>query len=157
MRDLASAATNFRQKPCKLSLISSKLESICKIKVGKYEIKLTVFKVLLFLLRFPTYFFSYLTSFVSIDRYNLNLLANFCNNYIHVTNTRSSWATYGMILLIKISFVDHGIENEQQGNSIEICVSTYVALRLLLALSQPVYCIFWPTLNRNALLAGRSQ
>ena len=94
MRDLASAATNFRQKPCKLSLISSKLESICKIKVGKYEIKLTVFKVLLFLLRFPTYFFSYLTSFVSIDRYNLNLLANLCNNYIHVTNTRSSWATY---------------------------------------------------------------
>ena len=93
MRDLASAATNFRQKPCKLSLISSKLESICKIKVGKYEIKLTVFKVLLFLLRFPTYFFSYLTSFVSIDRYNLNLLANLCNNYIHVTNTRSSWAT----------------------------------------------------------------
>ena len=77
MRDLASAATNFRQKPCKLSLISSKLESICKIKVSKYEIKLTVFKVLLFLLRFPTYFFSYLTSFVSIDRYNVNLLANF--------------------------------------------------------------------------------
>ena len=93
MRDLASAATNFRQKPCKLSLISSKLESICKIKVSKYEIKLTVFKVLLFLLRFPTYFFSYLTSFVSIDRYNLNLLANLCNDYIHVTNTRSSWAT----------------------------------------------------------------
>ena len=94
MRDLASAAKNFRQKPCKLSLISSKLESICKIKVGKYEIKLTVFKVLLFLLRFLTYFFSYLTSFVSIDGYNLNLLANLCNNYIHVTNTRSSWATY---------------------------------------------------------------
>ena len=84
MRDLASAATNFWQKPCKLSLISSKLESICKIKVGQYEIKLTVFKVLLFLLRFPTYFFSFLTSFVSIDRYNLNLLANRCNNY----NTR---------------------------------------------------------------------
>ena len=100
MRDLASAATNFRQKPCKLSLISSKLESICKIKVGKYEIKLTVFKVLLFLLRFPTYFFSYLTSFVSIDRYNLNLLANLCNNYIHVTNTRSSWATYGKSSLL---------------------------------------------------------
>ena len=77
MRDLASAATNFRQKPCKLSLISSKLESICKIKVGKYEIKLTVFNVLVFLLRFPTYFFSYLMSFVSVDRYNLNLLANF--------------------------------------------------------------------------------
>ena len=33
MRDLASAATNFQQKPYKLSLISSKLESICKIKV----------------------------------------------------------------------------------------------------------------------------
>ena len=97
MRDLASAATNFRQKPCKLSLISSKLESIYKIKIGQYEIKLTVFKVLLLLLRFPTYFFSYLTSFVSIDRYNLNLLANLCNNnYIHVTNTRSSWATYDM-------------------------------------------------------------
>ena len=94
MRDLASSATNFRLKPCKLSLISSKLESICKIKVGKYEIKLTVFKVLLFLLRFPTYFCSYLTSFVSIDRYNLNLLVNLCNNYIHVTNTRSSWAIY---------------------------------------------------------------
>ena len=101
MMDLASAATNFRQKPCKLSLISSKLESICKIKVGKYEIKLTVFKVLLFLLRFPTYFFSYLTSFVSIDRYNLNLLANLCNNYIHVTNTRSSWATYGYVVLAR--------------------------------------------------------
>ena len=71
MRDLASAATNFRQKPCKLLLISSKLESIWKIKVGKCEIKLTVFKVLLFLLGFPTYFFSYLTSFVSIDCYNL--------------------------------------------------------------------------------------
>ena len=107
MRDLASAATNFRQKPCKLSLISSKLESICKIKVGKYEIKLTVFKVLLFLLRFPTYFFSYLTSFVSIDRYNLNLLANLCNNHIHVTNTRSSWATYGLIRLFDTSRATH--------------------------------------------------
>ena len=63
MRDLASAVTNFRQKPCKLSLISSKLESICKIKVGKYEMKLTVVKVLLFLLRFPTYFFSYFDEF----------------------------------------------------------------------------------------------
>ena len=102
MRDLASAATNFRRKPCKFLLISSKLEPICKIKVGKYEIKLTVFKVLLFLLRFPTYFFSYLTSFVSIDRYNLNLLASLCNNYIHVTNTRSPWATmlkHGVISL----------------------------------------------------------
>ena len=45
---------------------------------------------------FPTYFFSYLTSFVSIDRYNLNLFANLCNNYIHVTNMRSPWATYGL-------------------------------------------------------------
>ena len=33
MRDLAFDAKNFRQKPCKLSLISSKLEPICKIKV----------------------------------------------------------------------------------------------------------------------------
>ena len=107
MRDLASAATNFRQKPCKLSLISSKLESICKIKVGKYEIKLTVFKVLLFLLRFPTYFFSYLTSFVSIDRYNLNLLANLCNNYIHVTNTRSSWATYLITIVNKVLYIKY--------------------------------------------------
>ena len=46
MKDLASAATNFRQKLCKLSLTSAKLESICKIKVSKYEI---VFKVLLLL------------------------------------------------------------------------------------------------------------
>ena len=94
MRDPASAATNIEQKPRKRLLISCKLESICKIKVGKYEIELAVFKVLLFLLRFPTYSFSYLTNFVSIDRYNLNLLSNLCNNYIHVTNTRSSWATY---------------------------------------------------------------
>ena len=98
MRDLASAATSFGQKPCKLSLISSKLESISNIKVGKYRIILTVFKVLLFLLRFPTWlFFSYLTSFISIDRYNLNLLANLCDNYIHVTSTCSFWATYGII------------------------------------------------------------
>ena len=93
----------------KLSLISSKLESICKIKAGKYEIKLTVFKVLLFLLRFPTYFFSYSTSFVSIDCYNLNLLANLCNNYIHVTNTRSSWAT-----MVEIAF-------STVGNLLKIC------------------------------------
>ena len=68
---------------------------ITYIHTYKYEIKLTGFKVPLFLLRFPIYLFSYLTSFVSIDHYNLNLLANLCNNYMHVTNTRNSWATYG--------------------------------------------------------------
>ena len=95
MRDLASAATNFRQKPCKLLLISSQLESICKIKVGKYKIQLTVFKVLVFLLRFLTYFFSYLTSFESIDCYNLIYLPTLVIIiYSYVTNTHMQFLGY---------------------------------------------------------------
>ena len=99
MRDLASTVTNFPQKPCKLSLISPKLESIWKIKFSKYEIKLnlTVFQsAVVFVTVSDVFFFTYLKSFVSIDRYNLNSLANLCNNYIHVTNMCSSWAIYGL-------------------------------------------------------------
>ena len=39
--------------------------------------------------------------------------------------------------------------NKQLGHSFEVCVSVHVALRILLAFSQPVYCIFWPIKTLN--------
>ena len=43
-------------------------------------------------------------------------------------------------------------KNKQQGYSIEVCASTYVALCILLVLFQPVNCIFWPTRMLNCLV-----
>ena len=42
-------------------------------------------------------FFSYLTICASIYRYNLNLLGNLVKDYIHLINTRSSWATMKLL------------------------------------------------------------
>ena len=44
--------------------------------------------------------------------------------------------------------------NEQQGHVFEVCVSAHVALRMLLAFSQPVNCIFWPIKTLNWLVAA---
>ena len=62
-------------------------------KFKKLKIKINSFQSAVVFVTVSDVFFCYLMSFVSIDRYNLNLLANLCNNYIHVTSTRSSWAT----------------------------------------------------------------
>ena len=48
----------------------------------------------------------------------------------------------------------HSIGNEQSGHSIKVCVSVHVALRMLLALSQPVNCIFWPIRTLNWLFGA---
>ena len=44
--------------------------------------------------------------------------------------------------------------NEQLGHLFEVCVSAHVALRMLLAFSQPVNCIFWPIKTLNWLVAA---
>ena len=48
----------------------------------------------------------------------------------------------------------HSIGNGQQHHSIEICVSTHIALRISLPLRQPVNCIFWPIRTLNWLMAA---
>ena len=40
------------------------------------------------------------------------------------------------------------------GHSIEVCVPAHFALRMLLAFSQPVNCIFWPIETLNWLVAA---
>ena len=44
--------------------------------------------------------------------------------------------------------------NEQYDHSTGVFVSAHVALRTLLALSQPVNCIFWPIETMNWLVAA---
>ena len=44
-------------------------------------------------------------------------------------------------------------KNKQYGNSIEFCVPAHFVLRMLLAFSQPVNCIFWRIETLNWLVA----
>ena len=45
------------------------------------------------------------------------------------------------------------MNQQYRATSFEVCVCTHVALRMLLALSQPVSCIFWPIRMMNRLVA----
>ena len=85
---------------------------------------------------------------------SLFVVSTLWDRWLHTSITKSRLNTHVDYDQLQVHFTTRYNRNEQQGHLFKICVSAHVAFRMLLALSQPVNCIFWPIKTLNWMVAA---